>query len=417
MRDFLQPLFVNIAIVFLLTYLANTLIPFMIRREFTLRMKGIYGMIATACALLCMVYPIQTLQDSVFDLRNVPIMVATLYGGLLPGVICTLFVCAARLFIGGNFAMVGVGLALIAFIIAAAYKGFFTENKKKGKAGIVIASIYTVIYMMIIHNRLNFLPVDFYWVYFISFHISFFSTILLIERLTAVNMRLEETVYLDKLSVVGQMAAAIAHEVRNPMTTVRGLIQFLAEDTEDKKLKEFSPLILGELDRTNKIITDYLTLVRPSAPELTVLSLNEVVHDTLALITPYGALHSASIHYKETEQPYKIVGDSQHIKQCLINIIKNAIEATEGKEGKIDIYKHSSSKNSVTLVIEDNGKGMTEEELQNIGLPFYTTKTKGTGLGTMIINRLIREIGGSVQFESKALEGTRVLLTLPVSSP
>ncbi|WHY73291.1 LytS/YhcK type 5TM receptor domain-containing protein [Fictibacillus enclensis] len=156
MRDFLQPLFVNIAIVFSLTYLANTLIPFMIRREFTLRMKGIYGMIASACALLCMVYPIQTLQDSVFDLRNVPIMVATLYGGLIPGVICTLFVCAARLFIGGNFAMVGVGLALIAFVIAAAYKGFFTENKKKWKAGIVIASIYTVIYMMIINNRLNF---------------------------------------------------------------------------------------------------------------------------------------------------------------------------------------------------------------------------------------------------------------------
>ncbi|SFE21550.1 two-component system, sporulation sensor kinase B [Bacillus sp. OV194] len=416
MKYFLQPLFVNIAVIFSLTYIANTIVPFLIERKLALKAKMLYGGIAGICALLCMAYPIETLKDSFFDLRNVPIVVATLYGGLLPGAICTIIVSIARLIIGGHFAFLGVVLALVAFVIAGAYKGFFTEEMKKWRAGIVIAAVYTIIYMMIIHSEMDFLPRDFYWVYFICFNVSFFTSIILIERLTFINMRLEETAYLDKLSVVGQMAAAIAHEVRNPLTTVRGLIQFLAKDTEDKKLEELAPLILDELDRTNKIITDYLTLVKPGKPDLKVLQLDKLIQDTLSLIRPYGFLHNTVIAYELTGENDEIVADEHHVKQCLINIIKNAIESTDGKEGLITVYKHSFSKDSITLAIEDNGKGMSEEELQQIGLPFYTTKTKGTGLGTMIIGRLIRSIGGSVRYESTPEEGTKVLLTLPVKS-
>ncbi|MDN4075721.1 ATP-binding protein [Fictibacillus terranigra] len=416
MKHFLQPLFVNIAVIYSLTYIGNTIAPFLMNRKMTLKAKLLYGGIAGVCALLCMAYPIETLRDSFFDLRNVPIVVVTLYAGWLPGAICTIVVSVARLLLGGQFAVIGVVLALVAYIIGAAYKGFFSGDKKKWRAAIVLGAVYTIIYMMIIHYEMDFLPGDFYLVYFICFHVSFFSTILLIERLAAINMRLEETAYLDKLSVVGQMAAAIAHEVRNPLTTVRGLIQFLAKDTEDKKLEEFAPLILDELDRTNKIITDYLTLVKPGKPNLKNLNLNVLIHDTLSLLRPYGYLHNTAILFKETGENEQIVADEQHVKQCLINIIKNAIESTEGKEGLITIYKHSISKDSITLAIEDNGKGMSEQELQQIGLPFYTTKTKGTGLGTMIISRLIRDIGGSVRYESRPEKGTKALLSLPLKS-
>lgn len=416
MKYFIQPLFVNIAVIFSLTYIANTMRPFLMKRELSLKGKLLYGGIAAVCALLCMAYPIQTLRDSVFDLRNVPIVIATLYSGLLPGLICTVVVSIARLLLGGHFAWLGVGLAWVGFVIAAFYKDYFLKEKVKWKAALLIGAVYTIVYTVIIYSELDFLPRNFYLVYFICFNVSFFSTVLLIQRLITINQRLEETAYLDKLSIVGQMAAAIAHEVRNPLTTVRGLIQFLSKDTEDQKLKEFAPLILDELDRTNKIITDYLTLVKPGNPDLKVLPLGQLIEDTIALITPYGSLHNASIHFDKDGINDQIIADEHHVKQCLINIVKNAIEATEGKEGLITLYKHSYTKNEVTLAIDDNGKGMSEEELQQIGLPFYTTKTKGTGLGTMVISRLIRDIGGNVQYESKPDEGTRVLLTLPVKS-
>lgn len=414
MQAFIEPLFVNIAIVFSFTHLLNMFFPLHPGVIPSFKNKIIFGVISGIGALVCMLFPIETLKDSYFDLRNVPIMIVTLYVGWLPGAICSLFVIAARVAVGGDFVWLGIVLTFLAYFISLIYQGFFDEDKRRWISAIYIGVIYTLFYILIIHTYLEFLTVDFYLVYFSSFLIAFFSCIFLIERLVKINMQLKETVYLDKLAVAGQMAAAIAHEVRNPMTTIRGMIQFLGSTTSDEKLKEHSPLLIEELDRTNKIITDYLSMVKPDVPKLEKIRLETVLTDVVSLTAPYGSIHNVELTVSEIG-PYWVFTDEQKLKQGLINIIKNGIEAIDNT-GSIHLYKYKITKRNITIAIEDNGKGMTEKELEQIGLPFYTTKAKGTGLGMMVTYKLIRDMGGKLHYESELNEGTRVLLTLPLST-
>ncbi|MFD1356413.1 ATP-binding protein [Fictibacillus halophilus] len=412
MQAFIEPLFVNIAIVFSFTHLLNMFFPLHPGVIPSLKNKVIFGVISGFGALVCMLFPIETLKDSFFDLRNVPIMIVTLYAGWLPGAICSLFVIVARSGMGGDFAWLGVVLTLLAYVIALIYQGFFDEDKRRWVSAIYIAVIYTLFYILFIHSFLEFLTLDFYLVYFSSFLIAFFSCIFLIERLVKINMQLKETVYLDKLAVAGQMAAAIAHEVRNPMTTIRGMIQFLGSTTNDEKLKEHSPLLIEELDRTNKIITDYLSMVKPDIPKLESIHVESILKDVVSLTAPYGSIHNVEVSLREIGS-YLICTDEPKLKQGLINIIKNGIEAIDNA-GTINIYKYKVTKKYITIAIEDNGKGMTEKELEQIGLPFYTTKAKGTGLGMMVTFKLIKDMSGKLRYESELNEGTRVLLTLPL---
>jgi two-component system, sporulation sensor kinase B len=414
MQAFIEPLFVNIAIVFSFTHLLNMFFPLHPGVIPSFKNKIIFGVISGIGALVCMLFPIETLKDSYFDLRNVPIMIVTLYVGWLPGAICSLFVIAARVAMGGDFVWLGIVLTFLAYFISLIYQGFFDEDKRRWISAIYIAVIYTLFYILFIHTYLEFLTVDFYLVYFSSFLIAFFSCIFLIERLVKINMQLKETVYLDKLAVAGQMAAAIAHEVRNPMTTIRGMIQFLGSTTSDEKLKEHSPLLIEELDRTNKIITDYLSMVKPDVPKFEKIRLETVLTDVVSLTAPYGSIHNIELTVSEIG-PYWVFTDEQKLKQGLINIIKNGIEAIDNT-GSIHLYKYKITKRNITIAIEDNGKGMTEKELEQIGLPFYTTKAKGTGLGMMVTYKLIRDMGGKLHYESELNEGTRVLLTLPLST-
>lgn len=412
MQAFIEPLFVNIAIVFSFTHLLNMFFPLHPGVIPSLKNKVIFGVISGFGALVCMLFPIETLKDSFFDLRNVPIMIVTLYAGWLPGAICSLFVIIVRSGMGGDFAWLGVVLTLLAYVIALIYQGFFDEDKRRWVSAIYIAVIYTLFYILFIHSFLEFLTLDFYLVYFSSFLIAFFSCIFLIERLVKINMQLKETVYLDKLAVAGQMAAAIAHEVRNPMTTIRGMIQFLGSTTSDEKLKEHSPLLIEELDRTNKIITDYLSMVKPDIPKLERIDIETIFKDVVSLTAPYGSIHNVEVSLREIGS-YLVCTDEQKLKQGLINIIKNGIEAID-HAGTIHIYKYKVTRKYLTIAIEDNGKGMTEKELEQIGLPFYTTKAKGTGLGMMVTFKLIKDMSGKLRYESELNEGTRVLLSLPL---
>ncbi|WNB91428.1 ATP-binding protein [Bacillus sp. NEB1478] len=412
MEAFIEPLFVNIAIVFSFTHLINMIYPLHPGVIPGIKNKILFGVISGIAALVCMMYPIETLRDSFFDLRNVPIMIVTLYSGWLPGAICSIFVIAARTIMGGEFVWLGIVLTLLAFIVALTYQKFFDEDKRRWVSAFYISIVYTLFYILFIHTYLKFLTLNFYLVYFSCFMIAFFSCIFLIERLVKINMQLKETVYLDKLAVAGQMAAAIAHEVRNPMTTIRGMIQFLGSTTTDAKLKEYSPLLIEELDRTNKIITDYLSMVKPDEPKLESIKLNKVLSDVVSLTAPYGNIYNVEVSGSKIG-PHIVNADEPKLKQGLINIIKNGIEAIS-ESGNIHLYTYNVSKKSITIAIEDNGAGMTKEQLEQIGLPFYTTKAKGTGLGMMVTYKLIQDMGGKIRYESEVNVGTRVLLTLPL---
>ncbi|MCF6411067.1 ATP-binding protein [Pseudalkalibacillus salsuginis] len=414
MAEIIKPIFVNISIIVSLTFIANQIYPFNAKVGISLKQKLFFGVISSLAAIGCMYYPIDGFRTTVFDLRTVPLIVVTLYAGLIPGLMCSLVIIFTRLSIGGEYAWVGVLITVVALVIGFAYSRMFNEALKKWKPGLVAGFLFFLLYILILHIHVDFLPVRFYFIYFFSFYTLYFLLILLIDRLIRINLQLEETIYLGKLSVLGQMAASIAHEIRNPLTTVRGMIQFLSRHTKDDQLKQHAPLIIDELDRSNKIISDYLSLVKPSEMKLQTVDLNEIVEDITHLLSPLAVFNSVVIK-PELSKSHLVKVDEHQLKQCLINLIKNGIEAIEGN-GTIYIRDEVNVADAVDLVIEDTGKGMTKEEVQKIGLPFYTTKTKGTGLGTMITFRLIKNMKGSIYYTSTRDKGTSVIVRLPVST-
>ncbi|WP_027408320.1 ATP-binding protein [Anoxybacteroides tepidamans] len=409
----IKPLIVNITILLSLTFNANLFFPFRDRFMLTTKQQIVYGLFAAFAAVLCMFYPIETLGDTHFDFRMLVILIVTLYIGWLAGGICTAVVVVGRILIGGSFVWIGVLVSVVSFVIALLFRPFYRKAENRWGYALIIVLLYFVFYFTVIIHTVFFLKWEFYSIYFVMFLLTYIIIVFLIERLVVYNRQFDEMVYMDKLAMVSEMAASFAHEIRNPITTVRGFIQLLQKDAGDKQLEQFAPLILEELDRANKIITDYLKLAKPADFCLRSIHLNKVLYDCINLLRPLGAFSNVSIEWK-VRGNYSVWGDEQYLKQSFLNIIKNAIEAID-KSGTVTITAESlPQQQAVKVVIEDNGKGMTDEELKKIGLPYYTTKTKGTGLGSMIANRLIREMGGTVHYTSRLGKGTRVEITLPL---
>ncbi|WP_191561920.1 ATP-binding protein [Metabacillus idriensis] len=411
MLSIIKPLLVNITILFSLTFNANLFFPFNSKQKASVKQRAIYGLISAFGALLCMAYPIERLGETYFDLRMVFVLIVTLYSGWLSGGIVIIVTCLARYLIGGAFFPVGIVITLGAYLIGLLFRRYFIQSEVRYLSGSIVVGAYFLIYILIIYTNINFLEFNFYLVYFLAFYLSYLSMIFIIESLIKTNKQFDEMLYVDKLRTIGQMAASIAHEIRNPITTVRGFIQYIQHDTKDENLKKFAPLILDELDRTNKIITDYLKLNKPYNHELTKIDIDQVLKDSIELLKPLGFYSNVTLLY-HSEDKSAVYGDIQLLKQSLMNVIKNGIESME-HGGEIHISKKTNYLNgTVVIEIVDSGKGMTEEELENLGLPFYTTKSKGTGLGSMITNRLIREMDGTVAYKSNIGKGTSVMITL-----
>ncbi|WP_335437856.1 HAMP domain-containing sensor histidine kinase [Neobacillus drentensis] len=172
-------------------------------------------------------------------------------------------------------------------------------------------------------------------------------------------------------------------------------------------------ILMEELDRTNSIITNYLKVAKPEPFQLAIVSMDDVMNDCVQLMRPLASYSNVIIDY-ENKEPFYVNGDEAHLKQAIMNVIKNGIESISN-QGTIKIDLNADHfKNAVEISIKDNGKGMTPEQLKQIGLPFYTTKTKGTGLGSMVTNKIIRELNGSIEYVSEINKGTTVKIVFPL---
>ncbi|WP_094604566.1 Adaptive-response sensory-kinase SasA [Sporomusa silvacetica DSM 10669] len=195
----------------------------------------------------------------------------------------------------------------------------------------------------------------------------------------------EDVSRLDRLNIVGQMAANFAHEVRNPLTTVRGYLQLLGKKSEFSNYKEQFGLLLEELDRTNHIITEYLSLSKNKIVEMKKCNLNHILLALHPLVQATAVSTQVTVDLNLGAIPELYIDDKE-IKQLILNLTRNAIEAmTSG--GKLEI-KTLVSGNSTILIVTDQGKGIPSHVMDNLGKPFLTTKENGTGLGMAICYRI-----------------------------
>lgn len=191
--------------------------------------------------------------------------------------------------------------------------------------------------------------------------------------------RLErEMLRLDRLNIVGQIAAAIAHEVRNPMTSVRGFLQLIKGKEVCKQFNEYFDLMVSELDRANKMITEFLGVSRNKPVELEKQSLNSIIDALIPLIDADALSSNKKVKTFLGSIP-DILLDSKEIRQLILNLTRNAFEAM--KSGGLLTISTTVAEGFVYLIFQDQGEGMSPKTVEKLGTPFFTTKEQGTGLG------------------------------------
>lgn len=186
---------------------------------------------------------------------------------------------------------------------------------------------------------------------------------------------------LDRLSLIGEMAASIGHEIRNPLTTVRGFLQFFQSKNEYANNSDTFNLLIEELDRANSIITEFLALAKNKRIELNQTNLDEIILKISPLIQAVAAKEDKQL-YMELNSKFEIMADENEIKQLVLNLANNAFEAIQ-KDGAVTIQTYQDENYGV-LVIKDNGPGIPYDIYEKLGTPFMTTKASGTGLGLPI---------------------------------
>lgn len=216
----------------------------------------------------------------------------------------------------------------------------------------------------------------------------------------------------EKLAVVGELAAGIAHEIRNPLTTLKGFTQMLGMDASERE-KPFVELMLSELNRIELITNDFMILAKPQAIKYQQHDLKKIVEHVLTIIEPQATLNNVEIESCFTSQQVIIICDENQLKQVFINIVKNALESMP-YAGKLKVVMELTSDNCVCIKITDTGCGIPAHVIDRLGEPFYTLKEKGTGLGLMVSFRIIEAHRGSIAFTSKENAGTTAEIILPL---
>ncbi len=411
----------------LLLQLVIVIIPVFLYQEFWLKKdhsldvkkfkSNILGGLCIITGVLCISLQLEIYEGHLFDLRDIPLIVSFLYGGMFSGGTTLIILLLFRFGLGGDGAYIAItAFALITFFVLL-YIHKFQHLTRKGKTLyfctliFVVSGIKTALTAFVIPEH------D--WMSLFSLAIAFplvstltmWSMIQLLENLHEKLLMEQEIQTAERLNVIGHMAASVAHEIRNPLTVIRGFLQlFHKEPFVPEMKKEHLKLMIHELDRAETMINDYLSLAKPQAGKQEIIDVKENIEFVHDIISSYATLNNVELRVN-AESGLLIRADSEKIRQVILNLVKNAIEASVDG-GIVEIQAGQASSDSIYIKVIDQGIGLSEEQLHRIGSPFYTTKEKGTGLGLMVCFRIIEAMGGRIDVQSKLGKGTLFTIVL-----
>ena len=238
----------------------------------------------------------------------------------------------------------------------------------------------------------------------------------LIDREFRIRRKQEETqLQLErsqKLSMVGRMAASVAHEIKNPLASIKGAVEILKDKaTSDSDKEEFASIVSKEIKRIDRTIGEFLEFARPRETKLERLNLSEVLRGSMKQIETHATKNKIQIR-SDIDNDIIIHGDAEKIHQVMLNLLLNSIEASEaGSVIDIRLSENKADDISVSLAISDHGKGIEESELEKVFEPFYTTKSSGTGLGLAVVKSIVENHRGEIKIDSKIGQGTTVTVS------
>ena len=288
---------------------------------------------------------------------------------------------------------------------------------------IVFAS--TLLLLLVTAGFLPALIVALAWGIGLSVH-AFFSVVApaMRERWVDEEVRRLRSEVLDERTVrthrharsLEQLSASIAHEIRNPITAAKSLVQQMGEDPSSEANLEYARIALDELDRVESSISHLLRYAREEPVELRPMRVGEVIDSALGALAP--RLEGSAVRIERDIDEVEVSGDPDKTRQVVVNLLSNALDALDGKEGEpvLSIAAGRNLAGSAGWVrVRDNGPGIPKERLEKIFDPFFTSKTNGTGLGLAISRKMVEAQGGTLEVESELGQGTEFVLELPAA--
>ncbi|MEC5186496.1 two-component system sporulation sensor kinase B [Geobacillus thermodenitrificans] len=363
-------------------------------------------------SVLCMRFPIYIDPTCIHDFRQIPFLLGTLYGGGIVGAVFFAVLMLARTILYGFQSLTFVVYAIM-FVVAAAASPLFRRLPRSGK---LFASLWLTFLIAILTTFVAVIIADFsvtkpYIVYFIIMppFVMMFA-VYLMETLHEAQLARAELMKMEKMEIVSQLAASISHEIRNPLTVVKGFIQLLQTEPLPREAKErYIRIALEEVERAEGIIHDYLTFAKPAPKETEPIDVAVELRKVLQMIAPMAHMHSVDL--SSSLEHGIVIGNVQYFQQCFLNLLKNSIEAMpNGGTLRVTVENQETS---VVITVSDNGIGMTKEQVRRFGEPYFSTKEKGTGLGAMVAVKIIEQMGGTWKVESTVQKGTTLTITLP----
>ncbi|WP_232698988.1 PAS domain-containing sensor histidine kinase [Brevibacillus daliensis] len=212
----------------------------------------------------------------------------------------------------------------------------------------------------------------------------------------------------DRLAMIGQIAAGTAHEIRNPLTSIKGFLQMFQQSFIEKGMERertYTEIMLTEINRINSLVSEFLLLSKPRETQYQLVELDTLFEEIMPIVKGEALLHGIDVNQQLTTHLPIVVGDTELLKQVFLNICKNGIEAM-GDEGALTITYNYEGNNKICINIQDNGPGIPGYIMDKIFDPFFTTKDDGTGLGLSVCQKIIHDIGGQIRVSSKGYGST-----------
>ena len=246
--------------------------------------------------------------------------------------------------------------------------------------------------------------------------------VMLIRDTTSTHLETQETLESERLNALTLLAAGVAHEIGNPLNSLDIHLQLLERkirklsSAERKRLNEQIHTARQEIQRLATILNKFIHAVRPTTPRREPRDLNAILHQTLQLLEPEIASRNIAVDLDLSEKLPPALIDPDQFQQVFYNLLRNAYQAIPGDGGLIEI-RTRSTETDFLISISDNGTGIPPEQMGSLFEPYRTTKSSGTGLGLLIVRRIIREHGGEIEIKSQPDQGTRILIHLPHTAP
>jgi two-component system sensor histidine kinase HydH len=217
----------------------------------------------------------------------------------------------------------------------------------------------------------------------------------------------------EKLAAIGDLAAGIAHEVRNPLSSIKGYVTYsgslFPKDSENRRTAEITA---EEVDRVNRVISELLEFARPSDLKLKTTDIVKLIEHATGIVAQEAAFAGVTMVKQFGHNPPPVMIDPDRITQVILNLLINAVQAME-KGGQLTVETRRENE-SIVIDISDTGPGISPKDQSNVFNPYFTTKKKGTGLGLAIVHKIVEDHGGSIRIHSEEGHGTRVSMSLPL---